>query len=53
MAPRATWCPNAVGTDRAVDITEDYVARVLQDWDGGDRALKVVWDPATAPPPRW
>ena len=45
MAAEGDVVPNAVGTDRAVDITEDYVARVLQDWDGGDRALKVVWDP--------
>ncbi|HUB13688.1 MAG TPA: phosphomannomutase/phosphoglucomutase [Acetobacteraceae bacterium] len=31
-------------TERAVDIADDYVARLLADWDGGDRALKVVWD---------
>jgi phosphomannomutase len=28
-----------------VDIAEQYVSRVLEDWDGGDRALRVVWDP--------
>ena len=34
------------GTDRAVDVAEDYIARLVQDWDGGDRQLKVVWDNA-------
>ena len=33
------------GTDRPVDIMADYVARVMQDYDGGTRPLKVVWDP--------
>ena len=34
------------GSDRVVgDIAGDYVARLLSDWDGGDRMLKVVWDP--------
>ncbi len=32
------------GSERSVDIAGDYVARVLADWDGGDRMLKVVWD---------
>jgi phosphomannomutase len=30
--------------ERNVDISADYVARLLSDWDGGDRLLKVVWD---------
>ena len=34
------------GSDRAVDVAEDYVARLVQDWDGGDRQLKIVWDNA-------
>lgn len=29
---------------RNIDISADYVARLLADWDGGDRLLKVVWD---------
>jgi phosphomannomutase len=45
MAAEGDVVPAAVGTDRQVDISDDYVARVMQDWDGGDRALKVVWDP--------
>ncbi|HEY5299665.1 MAG TPA: phosphomannomutase/phosphoglucomutase [Acetobacteraceae bacterium] len=34
----------AVGSVRDVDVSADYIARLLSDWDGGDRALKVVWD---------
>jgi phosphomannomutase len=34
----------AEGTERAVDVAPDYVARLISDWDGGDRILKVVWD---------
>jgi phosphomannomutase len=26
------------------DVSADYLARLLADWDGGDRLLKVVWD---------
>jgi phosphomannomutase len=45
MAAEGDVVPSAVGSDRHVDIAEQYVARVLEDWDGGDRALRVVWDP--------
>ncbi len=34
----------AEGSDRFIDIGQDYVTRLLSDWDGGDRILKVVWD---------
>jgi phosphomannomutase len=27
-----------------IDVAGDYIARLLQDWDGGDRTLTVVWD---------
>ena len=33
------------GSDHQVEVTEAYAARVLQDYDGGERRLKVVWDP--------
>jgi phosphomannomutase len=33
-----------VAPERKIDVAADYVARVLADWDGGDRMLKVVWD---------
>jgi phosphomannomutase len=36
--------PEAPGTEQAVEIADDYIARLLADWDGGDRMLKVVWD---------
>ena len=45
MAAEGDVVPSAVGIDQQVDITDDYVARVLRDWDGRDRALRVVWDP--------
>jgi phosphomannomutase len=32
------------GAERRVDVAGDYLARLLADWDGGDRKLKVVWD---------
>jgi phosphomannomutase len=34
----------AVGSEQKIDIADDYIARLLADWDGGDRMLKVVWD---------
>jgi phosphomannomutase len=32
------------GSAREVDISADYIARLVQDWDGGNRQLKVIWD---------
>jgi phosphomannomutase len=32
------------GRERSVDVSEQYIARLAQDWDGGDRELTVVWD---------
>ena len=34
------------GTDRPVDVTDAYITRLVQDYDGGDRRLKIVWDNA-------
>ena len=36
--------PEATGTDVTIDVSQAYIDRIVQDWDGGDRALKVVWD---------
>jgi phosphomannomutase len=36
--------PEAAGTVRDLDVSADYIARLAQDWDGGDRRLNVVWD---------
>ncbi|HEY1932029.1 MAG TPA: phosphomannomutase/phosphoglucomutase [Acetobacteraceae bacterium] len=33
-----------VAPERKIDISAEYLARLLSDWDGGDRMLKVVWD---------
>jgi len=33
-----------VAPERNLDVSDEYVARLLADWDGGDRLLKVVWD---------
>ena len=46
MAAAGDVVEEASGSDRAVDVADDYVARLVQDWDGGDRKLKVVWDNA-------
>ncbi|HWT08611.1 MAG TPA: phosphomannomutase/phosphoglucomutase [Roseomonas sp.] len=45
MAAEGDVVPESMGSDRAVDIAGRYADRVLADWDGGDRKLKVVWDP--------
>jgi phosphomannomutase len=45
MAAAGDVVPEAQGSERSVDIAADYVQRMMRDWDGGDRALKVVWDP--------
>jgi phosphomannomutase len=45
MAAEGDVVPAATGSDRQVDVADRYVARMMQDWDGGDRPLKVVWDP--------
>ncbi len=36
---------SAAGSDKRVEIAEEYVARLLRDYDGGERRLRVVWDP--------
>jgi phosphomannomutase len=33
-----------VAPERSLDVSADYIGRLLADWDGGDRALRVVWD---------
>jgi phosphomannomutase len=34
----------ATGSERTVDLSAAYLARLMADWDGGDRQLDVVWD---------
>ncbi|MBO1073140.1 phosphoglucomutase/phosphomannomutase PgmG [Roseomonas marmotae] len=45
MAASGDVVAEASGSSTRVDVSDAYVARILQDYDGGDRALKVVWDP--------
>jgi phosphomannomutase len=45
MAAEGDVVPERAGTDRAADIATRYADRALKDWDGGERKLKVVWDP--------
>jgi phosphomannomutase len=44
MAAAGDVVAEASGSDEAIDIAPEYVERVARDWDGGERALKVVWD---------
>ena len=44
MAATGDVVAEADGSERRIDVAADYVGRVLADWDGGDRMLKVVWD---------
>jgi phosphomannomutase len=44
LAEAGDVVPEAGGSEQTVDIADDYIARLLVDWDGGDRMLKVVWD---------
>ena len=37
--------PEAQGGVTRRDVSDAYVDRLLQDWDGGGQGLKVVWDP--------
>ncbi|MDI2090825.1 phosphoglucomutase/phosphomannomutase PgmG [Commensalibacter oyaizuii] len=36
--------PEGIGSVRKVDIAEEYVTRLLKDFNATDRKLKVVWD---------
>jgi phosphomannomutase len=44
LAETGDVVPEAAGAEQTIEIADDYIARVLADWDGGDRMLKVVWD---------
>ena len=46
MAAAGDVVEAADGSDRPVDVTDAYVARLVQDYDGGDRKLNIVWDNA-------
>jgi phosphomannomutase len=44
MAAEGDVVDEAVGAEREADVSSEYVARLISDWDGGDRMLNVVWD---------
>jgi phosphomannomutase len=44
MAASGDVVAEEAGAEEPVDIAERYVARLLSDWDGGDRLMNVVWD---------
>ncbi len=44
MAAAGDVVAEAAGSERTIDISEEYIDRVAKDWDGGSRALNVVWD---------
>ncbi len=44
MAAAGDVVTGVVGQTRSIDVSDAYIDRLVQDWDGGDRALKVVWD---------
>jgi phosphomannomutase len=45
MAAAGDVVAETSGSSTEVDVSDAYVARVLKDYDGGDRQLNVVWDP--------
>ncbi|MCF3946480.1 phosphomannomutase/phosphoglucomutase [Acidiphilium sp. AL] len=44
LAASGDVVPEAGGSVAEKDVSDAYIARLLQDWDGGDRMLNVVWD---------
>jgi phosphomannomutase len=36
--------PAATGTVTKKDVSAEYIDRLMQDWDGGTKKLKIVWD---------
>lgn len=44
MAAEGDAVPEGQGSAEPVAIADEYIARLVRDWDGGDRALDVVWD---------
>ncbi len=47
MAAAGDVVDEAAGSERDVDVSKEYVARLLSDWAGGDGRLNGVWDTAT------
>ena len=43
MAASGDVVAEAAGSERTLDVSDEYIARVVQDWDG-IRPMKVIWD---------
>jgi phosphomannomutase len=44
MAASGDVAPESRGLTEAINISDEYIDRMMSDWDGGDRPLNVVWD---------
>ena len=44
LAAAGDVVPAGEGSVATKDVSDAYVARLLADWEGGDKALNVVWD---------
>ncbi|MCX7380276.1 MAG: phosphomannomutase/phosphoglucomutase [Alphaproteobacteria bacterium] len=44
MAAAGDVVAEGAGGVRTIDVSEAYIDRLVKDWDGGTRALNVVWD---------
>ena len=44
MAATGAVVAASSASNRTLDVSDAYLDRLVQDWDGGTRALKVVWD---------
>ena len=44
MAAAGDVVAEGAGGVSTIDVSQAYIERLAKDWDGGDRALNVVWD---------
>jgi len=44
MAADGDVVAETTGSEQIIDVSDTYIDRLAQDWDGGDRALNIVWD---------
>ncbi len=44
LAAAGDVVPASTGSVTKKDVHEAYITRLLQDWDGGDKKLKIIWD---------
>jgi phosphomannomutase len=44
MAAAGDVAAQTNGSETSIDVSDAYIDRLVQDWDGGTRALNVVWD---------